>query len=529
MSAIDNIIRGNTHIICDAQIKDQTWNQFERDLSESMLFLFGISISIRIFLKKYGSRFPVAGIVDNDIAKQGFKLKDFIMTDAIVGNIEISDISVLDHCSKEETIILIASLKQYQEIASQLSRLGFKSVYSLFVMEANERLNNGNVTRDEFAEVGRWVEECCKKPINPKKIVFEAYGTYTDHGKYITEQLLKLRQDLDIVWVVRNLNTKVPKGVRLIQAFNRMEYVYEMETAAIWITNVILPIYIKKRKGQNYIETKHWASVTLKCFYLIESSTKEYKNIETVKYNGSIMDYIITGSDFDSESCRRGFDFQKETIQIGSPRSDAMFRHDELKEKVYEYYHLDRNRNMIVYAPTFRYKKGEEWHMLEMRNVDMDYELVKRALEKRFGGEWYIVLRLHPGMEKEAEKLAKPSFVIDASKYDDGQEIAAACDVMISDYSSIMFEPAFVHKPVFLLALDREEYIDEERDLLIDYRSLPFPQACSNAELEQRIIEFDEQKYKDDVKKFLEKYGVHEDGHASERAAQFISDLIDKA
>ena len=100
---------------------------------------------------------------------------------------------------------------------------------------------------------------------------------------------------------------------------------------------------------------------------------------------------------------------------------------------------------------------------------------------------------------------------------------------MISDYSSIMFEPAFVYKPVFLLALDREEYTDEERDLLIDYKTLPFPKADSNAELEQCIMTFHEKKYKEDVRKFLEKYGVHEDGHASERAAVFISGLIDEA
>ena len=127
--------------------------------------------------------------------------------------------------------------------------------------------------------------------------------------------------------MVNDLRVNVPQGVRLIYASNAMRYIYEMETAAMWITNTTLPVYITKREGQTYIETKHWASVTLKCFYLIESSKKEYKNIETIKYNGSIMDYIITGSDFDSESCRRGFDFHKEVIQIGSPRSDAIFRY----------------------------------------------------------------------------------------------------------------------------------------------------------------------------------------------------------
>lgn len=344
MDAIDRAICKGLFIRDSSEVTKQTWQRFEQDLEGKSLVLFGVSVSMRIFLKKYGNRFHIVGVIDNDKGKQGFRVRDFIMTDGSDGDIVISSPSILNHCRKEKTVILVSSLKQYWEIATELSRLGFRYVYSLFLMEANERLNDGNITRDEFGETEKWVDECCKRPINSQKIIFEAYGTYADHGKYITEQLLKLRQDLDIVWVVHNLNTKVPKGIRLIHASNRMQYIYEMETSAIWVMNVILPTYLIKREGQKYIETKHWASVTLKCFYLIESSFKEYKSTETVKYNGSIMDYIITGSDFDSESCRRGFDFHKEFIQIGSPRSDAMFRYDELREKVYQYFQLDQSK-----------------------------------------------------------------------------------------------------------------------------------------------------------------------------------------
>lgn len=526
MDAIDRAIDKGLRITDDAELNRQTWDDFEGSLYGRKVYFFGVGTSIRIILKKYGDRINIAGAFDNDVEKQGYEINDFVMCDDVTGNIKIDNISVLNQYTKDQVVILISSINYYQEIASQLRDLGFIHIYSIFIMEANERLSGGKCTRDEFGEIRLWVEKCCEMPINNKKILFTAYGTYTDHGKYITEQLLKLRKDLDIVWIVNNLNTKVPKGVRLIHTSNNMKITYEIETAAIWVTNVTFPAYIVKRSGQTYIETKHWASVTLKGFYLIESSFNEYKNTELIKYNGSIMDYIITGSNFDSESCRRGFDFHKEVVQIGSPRSDAMFRHEELKKKVYEYFRLDLDKKMVVYAPTFRYKKGDKWHVHEMRNVDLDYDLIKCALEKKYGREWYVMLRLHPGLEKEVSKLKKPSFVIDASRYDDGQEIAAACDIMISDYSSIMFEPAFVHKPVFLFATDMDEYISEERDLLIDYNTLPFPKAKSNEELAQCIMEFDEQNYKNDVIKFLEKYGVHEDGHASERAAAFISNLI---
>ena len=98
--------------------------------------------------------------------------------------------------------------------------------------------------------------------------------------------------------------------------------------------------------------------------------------------------------------------------------------------------------------------------------------------------------------------------------------------MMITDYSSIMFEPAFVKKPVFLFAVDKNEYIDQERTLLIEYETLPFSIAETNEELAENIRKFEPAEYEKRLKDFLDKYGVHEDGHAGERAAGFISSLI---
>ena len=115
---------------------------------------------------------------------------------------------------------------------------------------------------------------------------------------------------------------------------------------------------------------------------------------------------------------------------------------------------------------------------------------------------------------------------MDVSDYYDSEELVAASDIMITDYSSIMFEPAFVKKPVFLLAVDRKEYIDGERGLLIDYEDLPFSIAESNDELIQNMERFEQKEYEEKVQQFLDEYGVHEDGHAGERAAVFVSQMI---
>jgi CDP-glycerol glycerophosphotransferase (TagB/SpsB family) len=134
---------------------------------------------------------------------------------------------------------------------------------------------------------------------------------------------------------------------------------------------------------------------------------------------------------------------------------------------------------------------------------------------------------LHPFVANLSKNIEKLSYVIDVSDYYDSEELVAASDILITDYSSIMFEPAFVKKPVFLLATDRERYLREERGFLIDYDTLPFPIAESNEDLAEAIRKFSMEKYIQEMDAFMEKYGVHEDGHAGERAAKFILDLLD--
>ena len=81
---------------------------------------------------------------------------------------------------------------------------------------------------------------------------------------------------------------------------------------------------------------------------------------------------------------------------------------------------------------------------------------------------------------------------------------------------------------MFLYAPDMERYISRERELLIDYKTLPFPIARDNEELTQCIRQFDNALYQTSLKEFFAKYEIHEDGRAAERAAEFIKDLLIK-
>lgn len=530
MDRISDAINRGYHISNDEELNKQEWEAFEQAAVNRRVFLFGAGAGAVFFWDKYEDSIAIEGVIDNQDEKQGLVMDEAIADAYGHFNMKVKSCAELEKYKPEEVVILITSLKYYQEIIEQLKQLGFCNYYVLMIMEANRRAKG---TSNFYTKT--WLErrKACARvysefPICPKKIVFWTFSTYSDHGKYIAEQLLRIRRDIDIVWLVKDTQIEVPEGIRLVDEKNWKAYIYEMETAQMWIFNAEIPMYIIKRPGQIFIETKHWASITLKRIYLdAPAITDISEDVERWKYSARCMDYLITGSDFDTESCRRGFDFHKDVLQIGSPRTDAMFRRKEMKERVCNYYQIDKECKLLVYAPTFRYKKNEEKHVQEIRNIDLEYDKLKCTLEQKFGGIWRIILRLHPGHEKEMENLERPEYVLDGTNYCDGQELAAACDILITDYSSIMFEPAFVKKPVFLFATDREDYIDKEYNVLIEYNTLPFPIAENNEELLGNIENFDKKEYEKTVDDFLKKYHVHEDGHASERAAEFISKLLD--
>ena len=502
----------------------QTWNQFEEACMNKKVILFGLGqVSIR-FISKYHNKVHIDAAIDNDIKKQGWHIGDFIAEacDTQYEDIVISDISILEKYDSTEVVVLITNKNNCTEIIEQLDKMGIYQYFLYSLIEAKES-NQQKVSSSQNEKKLEYISECCNLDISKKKIVVYI-GNYGGHGRYITEQLLKMNKGLDIVWIVKHWSIEHPDEVRLIYEGNWKKYILEMETAHIWIYDIIVPDYIRKRVGQIYIQTKHWSSITLKKFFLDDlSTTVTEEDKERVRFNGKIMDYILTGSEFDNKTCKSGFAFQGKFIQIGSARTDAVFN-IENRDKVYAKYDIDKEVHSVLYAPTFRYSKEEKKKKI---NTELDFFRLKVALERRFGGKWVIFLRIHPSIARESEQIGKESYIIDVSNYCDSQELVAASDITISDYSSIMFEPAFAHKPVFLFAPDRNQYVNRERELLIEYESLPFTIAETNEELEHDIANFAPEGYKKRVENFLSKYGVHEDGHASERAARFIIDLLE--
>lgn len=531
MDILDAAITKKYHEIPGAHLFNETWEQFEKATSGKKLFLFGIGVGTDYYYYKYGDGAQAEGIIDNNPLFHG-RLAQMFLWEKIDRNhkdIRVSNISLLNEFEPSELVILITSFKHYQDIALELQSLGFSQFFSLLCMEAHSRSTTQNTSLSSmrnylFHDKSYFFQKSYNMPICPNKILLYTECEWAGHGKEIVKRLLEIRPDLDIVWAVNEVNTPVPSNVRIVLKRNYAAFIYEWATAKIWLADTLIDVDVKKREGQKYIQIKHWSSVTLKKFgydYAMSHPT-DINRRNVCAQNQAMMDYIIVGSKFDEATCRKGLGFSGEVVMAGSPRSDVLFR----KEKfcVREHYSLPPDKKLLLYAPTFR-KYANSWEDLTAF-CDLDFFIAKQSVEARFGGNWVILLRMHPVAAALSRNIEIPPYVVDVSDYYDSEELVAVSDAMITDYSSIMFEPTYMRKPVFLLTTDLSKYLNEERGFLIDYDTLPFPIAKSNEELALNIQHFDEVSYGENVDSFLEQYGVHEDGHAGERAAMFISRLI---
>ena len=152
-----------------------------------------------------------------------------------------------------------------------------------------------------------------------------------------------------------------------------------------------------------------------------------------------------------------------------------------------------------------------------------DFLRLTKVLQVRFGGEWVIMLRLHPQLTaRNITADSNDGRIIDVSRIDDMYEVLAASDAFLTDYSSAAFDAMVMHIPIFLYCDDYSEYENERGSLLWDLKKLPFPFAEDDDELQKVIEQFDMDRYEDVIVDFLNTEGVLEDGNAARRVCDEI-------
>jgi len=362
-------------------------------------------------------------------------------------------------------------------------------------------------------------------PIKKNKIIIVSYfgKGFGDNGKYIVDELLKNKK-CKIIWACKNkFKDSVPNTIKTVKYYSPL-YFYHLATSKIWINNARFVLGTIKRKHQFYIQVWH-GDIGLKRIEADAEQALPKSYVKGAKRDSKMANIITSGSKYFTDYCRKYFWYDGEILESGCPRNDVFFKKKELErinKKVRDCLHIAKDEKILLYAPTFRKDYSLKYY-------DIDYKNTLECLKKKFGGKWKILVRLHPNVSAKSKQLKFWSEdVIDATGYQDSQELLIACDAAITDYSSIVFDYSLLKRPVFLFAPDYDLY-NADRGFTLDYFNLPFTVSRSTKELQKTIQNFSEKKYRDRLNDYLKnEVGSKEKGEASKIIANRIIEEMKK-
>lgn len=361
----------------------------------------------------------------------------------------------------------------------------------------------------------------CVHGLNDKQYLFISMQgrSFSDNPKALSDYIESIDANAFIIWAFDTISYDKFKGMcKHSVLIGSVAYYKILLSSHYVITNqrLVYKEYPVKPNGQIYLQM--WHGTALK---RIEADIVGLGSIieKYAKPDSAKIDLFTSNSNYMSSIYKHSFWYNGEVYETGTPRNDIFFQHkDEFyKDKIRKYLGIKENSKILLYAPTFRGTTNS------FDKYDIDIRKLVEAIKHKFEGDWTLVLRLHPRLVcKENEKVVAKKFpnAIDASMYPDIMELLVGADILMTDYSSTMFDFMYTGRPCILYTKDRDEY---DRGFYLSLEELPFINIKSNDLIEEAIKEFDEVTYLDKVKKFLIKIGSVEDGHASERIYKLLN------
>lgn len=338
---------------------------------------------------------------------------------------------------------------------------------------------------------------------------------YDENPRAIVEELRPTHK-YKIYWVLSkaNADTPLPAGITPV-ILDSFKYYYAIATSKIWISNVRLQEYFTKRKKQFYIQTWHGDIGVKKVEYdVIDKLSDDYKRCMVV--DNKLIDLFLSGSKFFSDLCRSAFKYEGEVLQCGEPKTDQIINSNHEKEKR----NLKKNLgitedNILLYMPTFRVDYSHHPY-------DIDLDKIKATLEKKTHTTWKVLCKMHPNVEKE-NKTINCSDYISLDDYNNTQQAIIACDILISDYSSVTFQALLANRIAFIYANDEKIYTKNERGLYFKISDLPFESFKTTTEMVNYIKNHNLKEAKKKYKPFIKEQQLCISGESSKTVAEIIA------
>lgn len=321
-----------------------------------------------------------------------------------------------------------------------------------------------------------------------KLILFVSYGGrhYSDSPRVIYEAMLKDNRfkDYKLVWAFADPNKYNISGSIKIDT---LKYYKTALAARCWVTNVMIERALNfSGKKTYYFFTTH--GILVKCD---GPDLKQYKFSSKAPHR---YDCCLSQSEYEKKIEMRMFDLTEDKIKmVGYPKDDIFVNYtEEYRNEIRKKLGISEDKKIILYAPTFR----------EDKDLQETFEMNIEKWRKGLSDKYVLLYRAHPVVSAENKK--NDNFFYDMTDYEVVEDLMIVSDMLVSDYSGIIFDYCIMHKPIYLWTYDYDAY-QERRGLYFDIRK-ELPGSGEESEVIKLIANHDWKKPMPEVKAFQEKY-----------------------
>lgn len=295
---------------------------------------------------------------------------------------------------------------------------------------------------------------------------------------------------------------------------------YYARAKTTFLYDYYLPAYANKpKKGSRLVQLWHGCGAFKKFGYSTKSSSWGMDEKSLLKYN---VHQTYTDVTVSSKSVipnyAEAFNTKKSIIKpTGIPRTDVYFDDDFVRGQkmvLLQKYPELSGKKLILYAPTFR---GNS--LLSSYNENtLDFIKLKNSLPENYA----LLLKLHPYISKsisfsEEEKKELSSFLFDISKTVLIDTALCAADILITDYSSLIFEYALLKRPIIFYAYDLDDY-NSNRSFYYNYEDFVPGKIAKNTEQLLNALNDAENKFNySSLSDFTKKFMSACDGNCTQR------------
>jgi CDP-glycerol glycerophosphotransferase len=345
-------------------------------------------------------------------------------------------------------------------------------------------------------------------------VLFEGwYGRYGDSPRAISEELARRDAPFRRIWVVGPESADIPPGVHVVQR-ESWAHLYWLTHAGYVVACNYLPSYFKKRSGQIYLQTWHGTPLKKIGFDIEAIDGSDRKRRKNLEREVASWDYLIAQSAWAGNVLATAFQYEGEVLDSGYPRTDRLVGTEAAAERtrIRSELNLPRDAKVVLYCPT--------WRDSTSFSLQLDFARLSEGLDDRY----LFLFRAHQ-IVTVTEGPLDHARVRDVSSYSDVNDLLLAADVLITDYSSVMFDFAVTRKPIIFFAYDLSQYRDQLRGVYFDLEALaPGPIASTTDEVEKALASLDvgSDPYASAYDEFVATFCPTDDGSAAARVVDSV-------